>query len=96
MVGDVILEYDGTRIEDDNHLINQVGLTPIGKEVSITLLRKGPPDELENNGGHATRLAQASNTPITGGKIALPSIEAGLVFRWLGARCFGARRARWK
>ncbi len=51
MVGDVILEYDGTRIEDDNHLINQVGLTPIGKEVSITLLRKGQPLQLRTTVG---------------------------------------------
>ncbi len=51
MAGDVILEYDGTRIEDDNHLINQVGLTPVGKEVSISLLRKGRPLELRTKVG---------------------------------------------
>ena len=47
MAGDVILEYDGTRIEDDNHLINQVGLTPVGKEVSIVLLRQGRPMQVQ-------------------------------------------------
>jgi S1-C subfamily serine protease len=51
MAGDVILEYDGTRIEDDNHLINQVGLTPIGEEVSISLIRKGRPLELRTKVG---------------------------------------------
>jgi serine protease Do len=51
MAGDVILEYDGTRIEDDNHLINQVGLTPIGKEVKISLIRKGRPMELRTTVG---------------------------------------------
>ena len=42
-VGDVILEFDGTRIEDDNHLINLVSLTPVNKEVEVRLLRGGRP-----------------------------------------------------
>ena len=33
-VGDVILMFDDVRIEDDDHLVNQVKLTPIGKKVS--------------------------------------------------------------
>jgi serine protease Do len=37
--GDVILQFDGVPIEDDNHLVNQVSLTPVGKEVAILLLR---------------------------------------------------------
>ncbi|MBW8883818.1 MAG: trypsin-like peptidase domain-containing protein [Planctomycetia bacterium] len=41
LVGDVILEFDGTRIEDDMHLINLVGLTPVQKEVDVRLLREG-------------------------------------------------------
>ena len=41
--GDVILEFDGTRIEDDMHLINLVSLTPVHKEVDIRLLREGRP-----------------------------------------------------
>ena len=41
LVGDVILEFDGTRIEDDMHLINLVSLTPVQKEVDIRLLREG-------------------------------------------------------
>ena len=39
--GDVLLEFDGVRIEDDNHLINCVGMTDIGKEVAIGILRDG-------------------------------------------------------
>lgn len=42
-VGDVILEFDGTRIEDDMHLINLVSLTPVHKEVDVRLLREGRP-----------------------------------------------------
>jgi serine protease Do len=41
LVGDVILEFDGIRIEDDMHLINLVSLTPVHKEVDIRLLREG-------------------------------------------------------
>lgn len=39
--GDVIVEFDGVVIEDDNHLVNQVKLTPVGKEVDILLYRQG-------------------------------------------------------
>jgi serine protease Do len=42
-VGDVILEFDGNRIEDDMHLINLVSLTPVHKEVDVRLLREGRP-----------------------------------------------------
>jgi len=38
---DVVLEFDGHRIEDDEHLINVVGFTPVGKEVDVLLLRNG-------------------------------------------------------
>jgi serine protease Do len=46
LVGDVILEYDGMRIEDDMHLINLVSLTPVQKEVDVRLLRDGRPVNL--------------------------------------------------
>ncbi len=39
--GDVILEFDGARIDDDNHLINRVSLTPVGHEVDVLLFRDG-------------------------------------------------------
>ena len=45
-VGDVILEFDGTRIEDDMHLINLVSLTPVNKEVEVRLIRDGQPISL--------------------------------------------------
>jgi serine protease Do len=38
-VGDVILTYDGHRIEDDGHLVNLVSLTPVDKEVALLVLR---------------------------------------------------------
>jgi serine protease Do len=42
-VGDVILRYDNARIEDDGHLVNLVSLTPVEKEVSLTIYREGRP-----------------------------------------------------
>jgi serine protease Do len=45
-VGDVILVFDGVRIEDDDHLVNQVKLTPVGKRVPLIVLRDGSSVEL--------------------------------------------------
>ena len=41
--GDVIVQFDGIRIEDDAHLVNRVSLTPVNKEVDVVLLRDGQP-----------------------------------------------------
>ncbi|WP_145101893.1 S1C family serine protease [Rosistilla carotiformis] len=38
---DLIQRFNGVEIEDDDHLVNQVGLTPIGQEVAVVLLREG-------------------------------------------------------
>lgn len=38
-VGDVILHYNDQKVEDDDHLINLVSLTPVNKEVELQLLR---------------------------------------------------------
>lgn len=40
-VNDVILEYNGVRIEQDIHLISLVKLTEIGRRVPLTVLRDG-------------------------------------------------------
>jgi serine protease Do len=40
-VDDVILQFDGTPIHDDNHLINRVGFTPVNKEVDLVVFRDG-------------------------------------------------------
>jgi serine protease Do len=44
---DVVLEFDGQRIEDDEHLINVVGFTPVGKRVEILVFREGELVRLE-------------------------------------------------
>jgi serine protease Do len=56
-VGDIILEFDGTLIEDDVHLINLVSLTPVNKEVDVRLLREGRPLHLR------LRVANRSQMP---------------------------------
>jgi serine protease Do len=40
-VGDVILKLDSTAIDDDAHLVNLVGLTEVGKKVSLEVFRDG-------------------------------------------------------
>ena len=39
--GDVILSFDGIRVDNDSHLINLVKLTEVGREVPLTVLRNG-------------------------------------------------------
>lgn len=45
--GDVIVAFNGVPIEDDNHLINQVSYTPVGKAVPLKVLRDGRAIELD-------------------------------------------------
>jgi serine protease Do len=40
-IDDVIIEFDGHRIDDDEHLIQVVGFTAIGKAVDLVVLRRG-------------------------------------------------------
>jgi serine protease Do len=40
-VNDVILNFDGFDIEDQNHLIHLVSLTPVNKRVRVDVLRAG-------------------------------------------------------
>jgi serine protease Do len=42
-IGDVILVFNGVRIEDDSHLVNLVSLTPVGQEIDVLLYRDGQP-----------------------------------------------------
>ena len=53
-IGDIILSFDGVRIDDDDHLVNQVKLTPLDKEVVLVVFRDGKTMELKARVG-ATR-----------------------------------------
>jgi len=39
--GDVILEFDGNLVENDEHLVQLVGLTPMSRPVEVTVVRAG-------------------------------------------------------
>ncbi|MBN1492394.1 MAG: trypsin-like peptidase domain-containing protein [Phycisphaerae bacterium] len=39
--GDIIVELDGTRVEDSDHLVRLVGASPVGERVRITYYRDG-------------------------------------------------------
>ncbi len=39
--GDIILEFDGRSIDNDGHLVQTVGLTSLGKSITIVILRDG-------------------------------------------------------
>jgi serine protease Do len=41
--GDIVLQFGGVLIEDDNHLVNLVNLTEIGKKVPVTIYRDRKP-----------------------------------------------------
>jgi len=41
MRGDVILEFDGINVDNDDHLVTRVGLTPLGQEVPVIISRGG-------------------------------------------------------
>lgn len=41
LVDDVILEFNGTPITDDNQLVNLVSLTSVGKTVPVIVYRRG-------------------------------------------------------
>ncbi|MFO0013128.1 MAG: PDZ domain-containing protein, partial [Planctomycetota bacterium] len=39
--GDVILEFDGNLVENDEHLVQLVGLSPVGAPIDLLVLREG-------------------------------------------------------
>ena len=40
-VDDVVVQFNGVRVEDDTHLVNLVGLSEVGREVPVVIFRKG-------------------------------------------------------
>ena len=45
-VGDVILQFNEVIVEDDDHLVNLVSVTPIGEEITLTVLRAGETQDI--------------------------------------------------
>ncbi|MFK7769116.1 MAG: S1C family serine protease [Mariniblastus sp.] len=40
-IGDVILEYNGTRVDNDSQLVTKVSLTPLNQQVELKVFRRG-------------------------------------------------------
>ena len=65
--GDVILEYNATLVQDDDHLINLVGLTEVGKTVSLLVYRDRKRMTLTLRVGEQPVQARLSKLPSLGG-----------------------------
>jgi serine protease Do len=59
-INDVILEFNGVRIEQDMHLISLVKLSEIGRRVPITILRDGQILRMEVEIGEAGGLVESA------------------------------------
>jgi serine protease Do len=63
-VGDVILQFGQTGIEDDSHLVNVISLSKIGTEIPIVLFRNGQIVNIKTSvGDHDQFLKAASPAP---------------------------------
>ena len=64
---DVILEFRGVRIEDDNHLVNLVSLTEVEREVPVVVYRDGRTVTIMVKVGDRKRFEQQrSQAPVRG------------------------------
>ncbi len=60
--GDVILQFNGHTVEDDDHLINLVSLTPVNKEIELQLLRERETIRLRVRVGNRSELKPTVET----------------------------------
>ncbi|HEX2476078.1 MAG TPA: trypsin-like peptidase domain-containing protein [Lacipirellulaceae bacterium] len=60
-VNDVILEFNGVRVEQDTHLISLVKLAEVGSEVDLLVLRDGKLMRVRAEIGHAGNIVRAAN-----------------------------------
>lgn len=61
MTDDIVLTFNGTRVEDENHLINLVSLTDIDRQVTLEVLRDGRTITIRVQLGDRTELEQRSS-----------------------------------
>ncbi len=66
-VEDVVLAFDGTDVQDENHLINLVSLTPIGRQVKLSVWRNGKEVTLTLTLANRNDLNQSSEAPLEPG-----------------------------
>lgn len=63
LVDDVVLTFDGVDVQDENHLINLVSLTPIGRQVKLGVWRGGKKISLTITLADRNDLQQTSEAP---------------------------------
>jgi serine protease Do len=63
LVDDVVLSFDGTDVLDENHLINLVSLTQIGRKVVLVVLRGGQKMSVEVNLSNRQEMDAHSEAP---------------------------------
>ncbi|MBI1344977.1 PDZ domain-containing protein [bacterium] len=64
---DVVLTFDGIAVQDENHLINLVSLTPIGRQVRLSVWRGGKAIALTLTLADRNDLQQSSEAPFEPG-----------------------------
>jgi serine protease Do len=69
-VNDVVIQYNGIRVEHDTHLINLVNLTNAGQEIDVVVLRDGKPVTLK------VQIGDARNNVATVEQRPAPRVEA--------------------
>jgi serine protease Do len=67
-IGDVIVEFDGKKIEGSGYLQRVVGNTPVGKHVKVVVLREGKRVTLEADLGEASEEMLLSRGPSAPGQ----------------------------
>jgi serine protease Do len=63
LVDDVVLSFDGVDVQDENHLINLVSLTPIGRQVKLSVWRGGKRVQLTILLADRSEMQQTSQAP---------------------------------
>ena len=62
--GDVVLSFDGKRIENDSHLVSEVSNTEIGRRVTVVVFRNGQQEAVELTvGERPNELTASSRNP---------------------------------
>jgi len=61
--GDVIVEFNGERVARADRLPNAVALTPVGREVPVSVVRDGKPVQLSVKIGEQTEAREAATKP---------------------------------
>jgi serine protease Do len=68
---DIILEFDGKPVHDANELSRLVAATPVGKQISIKVLREGKPQEVQVVIGRLSEGVEGEPAAVSGNKLGL-------------------------